>query len=274
MDIRDILCCPKCKSKLSDDLVCSCGHKGVFKNGLYYLLDQENPTYNECEKEKTAWINVFKDLGMYFTGEWQFELPEKYYKAPKEHLDYLLGVEDLNGKVVLDIGACLGWAEAYILNTKYPNANLIALDCNDDPIMGLGRTAAYKEKFNIDFDCVISDMLNLPFKEDSIDIIFTLDALHHASDLSLLSNQVYKILKPGGRFYALNEAYRPEDITEKDYINKYKHLMSKEIEFGVHEFRPSINEYITAGAKLNLQLKSTSETKLGHLSGIVLFGEK
>ena len=174
---------------------------------------------------------------------------KKSIPKAKNHIDTFQRVEDLNDKICVDLGASVGWVEPYILKT-YPRATLIALEANDDPLCGLGRSHALKQHYGVDFVSLVADMHHIPLLESTVDLVFSVDALHHFRDLKAVFAEVARVLKPGGRFYGLNEPDRPEGTDEKEYVAPFAEI---EMRHNIIERRPTRQEYETSGSELKLR---------------------
>ena len=248
--------CPTCSCDLEKDFWCSsCGFKGYIKNDLLYLHSTDD-SWGKCLIEKDGWINITKERGIYIDNQDHYYLPDgkphlrDTYNESKKHIDRFLALENLDNKVCLDIGAGIGWVENYILKT-YNNAKLIALEVNDDPLMGLGRSTHLKEYFKVDYLSLIADMHNIPLANNSVDIVFSVDAIHHFRDLKSIFRQIKRVLKKNGKFYALNEPDRPEKTDESEYI---KQQIVLELKHKIIERRPTVSEYLNCGKNLDLKL--------------------
>ena len=125
-------------------------------------------------------------------------------------------VEDLQGKDVLDIGSGCGGRTAYYL-TKGAPASIIGLDisvlragvaktsvrqlCNDDRVsfmVGIGE--------------------EMPFREESFDVIMSYDVFEHVQDLPAVLNECFRVLKPGGRLLALFPPYYGPRAHHLDFV--------------------------------------------------------
>lgn len=116
---------------------------------------------------------------------------ERFFKT----LDFL----NLKGKEkVLEVGASFGWASRYFAQR---GCEVTALDVTEYMVAG----DLYFEKDNIYYDRVMSDMSQLPFKDNTFDIIFSHSVIHHCKILSTLFKEFHRVLKPGGRVVALHE---------------------------------------------------------------------
>lgn len=250
--------CPEChcgikKSWFKDIYKCKCGYMARNENGLYYL-NANNETWEVCEKEKQGWVNISKELGIYVENDDHFYLPDgrphlaEYYREAKRSIDKMLEIVNFNGKLCLDVGAGIGWVECYIL--KHVDAEFIALDCNDDPLVGLGRSDKVKQHHNVKFTSIVGDMHNIPLRDNSIDVVFTIDALHHFTNLESVLKEIHRVLKPNGVFLGVNEPWRGEHVDEKEYSMQVAPMENKH---GIIERRPTVDEYKKAGRLLGLR---------------------
>ena len=106
------------------------------------------------------------------------------------------GLKDLTSKVVLDLGCGPG---RFIEVARNKGALVIGLDYS------IAVEAAHKNFESDENVCIIqADAMNLPLKENSIDIAFSIGVLHHTPDPSNGVKEIYKILKPNGGWFALS----------------------------------------------------------------------
>jgi SAM-dependent methyltransferase len=270
--------CPMCRSSLNSDLSCSrCEFVGYKKNEMTYL-HRDDDSWGRCIVERDGWINRTKEICLYVENSDHFFLPDRrphlkeVYTESKTHIDAFQRVEDLNDKICLDLGASVGWVEPYVLAT-HPMATLIALEVNDDPLCGLGRSQALKRHYGIDFVSLVADMHHIPILEGTVDFVFSVDALHHFRDLKAVFAEVARVLKPGGRFYGLNEPDRPEGTDESEYITPFAEI---EMRHNIIERRPTRHEYETSGSELKLRAANQELGLIQHVdtASLILVGEK
>lgn len=65
----------------------------------------------------------------------------------------------------------------------------------------------------------VGDVRALPVADDHYDTVFTFGVLHHVVDWRAALKEVYRVLKPGGRFYAeeiLKKIYHPSILGTAD----------------------------------------------------------
>lgn len=110
---------------------------------------------------------------------------------PLEFAYYALG--DVAGKRVVDFGCGSGANTALLANR---GARLWAIDISEE-LLRLGqRRLAVSGGGEATF--IAASAHDLPFPDASIDVVFGMAILHHL-DLELVSREVRRVLKPGGR---------------------------------------------------------------------------
>src|SRR6185369_18065484 len=116
-----------------------CGYSGEVIDNLIHLHRHDN-TWDKCISEQEGWIEIHKRLGLYLDNPDHYFLPDgkphlaERNKHLKEHLDKFLEIYDVKGKVILDLGAGIGWVSNLL---ALRGANVIALECNKDIFTGL-----------------------------------------------------------------------------------------------------------------------------------------
>lgn len=221
-----------------------------------HYLHRGDESWLACALERDGWIAATKERGLYRDNDDHFYLPDgrphlaEFYRESKLHLDRFIRAEPLDGKLCLDLGASIGWVEPYLLR-HHPGATLVALEVNDDPLCGLGRSEAIKARLGVQFVSLVADMHYVPLESNSVDVVFSVDALHHFRDLDGVFQEVQRVLRPGGTFYGLNEPDRPEGVDEGDYVRSH---IEVELRHNIIERRPTIREYLEAGRCLNLMV--------------------
>lgn len=94
---------------------------------------------------------------------------------------------------ILDLGCGTGYFSKNIKN-KFPNAQYIGLD--------LSEGMAHYAKLNHGSDCqwITGDADSLPFKSNSVDLIFSSLAIQWCANLPLLMAEIQRVLSPNGCF--------------------------------------------------------------------------
>lgn len=111
---------------------------------------------------------------------------------PLEYSYHLLG--DVTGKRVVDFG-CGSGANTALLTGR--GAHVWGIDISEDLLrLGQRRLATSDRAGEATF--LAGSAHDMPFPDNSIDVVFGIAILHHL-DLDLVSREVRRVLKPGGR---------------------------------------------------------------------------
>lgn len=122
----------------------------------------------------------------------RYQRPPADTAYPLEFAYHLLG--DVTGLRIVDFG-CGSGANSVLLANR--GAHVWAVDISEDLIrLGQRRMAASGLPGGAQF--IVGSAHDLPFPDNSIDIVFGIAILHHL-DLKLVSREVHRVLKPGGR---------------------------------------------------------------------------
>jgi malonyl-CoA O-methyltransferase len=127
-------------------------------------------------------------------------------------------IADSAGMEVLDAGAGTG---RITLKLYAAGARVTALDISPDMLEILKR----KEP---NIRCVEGDMENMPFKDESFDMVFSSLALVHLKKVEPFLDECYRLLKDGGRLVLVNLHYRRAELLSdkegKYTIQGYNHF--------------------------------------------------
>jgi SAM-dependent methyltransferase len=107
----------------------------------------------------------------------------------------------LPGKV-LDIGAGNGISS---FSFAKAGCNVTALEPDLSSTVGLGAIKDLKESFNLNIDVHQAYGESIPFQNQTFDIVYGRQVLHHAQDLKQLCNEASRVLKSGGVFITTRE---------------------------------------------------------------------
>lgn len=140
---------------------------------------------------------------------------------------YMQGV-DLVGLSVLDIGCGLGGVDVYLAKARGA-ASVTGIDIVPDLIERSQRLA---QKHGVAdktaFVCV--EPGPLPFPDASFDVVTSKDSIIHIADKHALAADVFRVLKPGGRFAASDwlAGYEGEPSPEMK-----AYLVAEALDFGL-----------------------------------------
>lgn len=128
-------------------------------------------------------------------------------------------LEPIAGGRYLDLATGTGYA-AFALAERMPECSVVGVDIADEAIAVNTGTAGERGLANVTFQVV--DGTALPFADQSFDGAICRYAVHHFPDPAATLADVYRILKPGGRF-AVADAVR-NDADTTDFVNAFQAL--------------------------------------------------
>lgn len=111
---------------------------------------------------------------------------------PLEYAYHLLG--DVNGKTILDYGCGLG-DNTVLLASR--GAKVVGVDISPE-LIELAEKRLEQHNFSETTEFRIGSAHELPMEDESVDVVFGMAILHHL-DLKTSSEEVFRILKRGGR---------------------------------------------------------------------------
>lgn len=139
----------------------------------------------------------------------EYDRHEKYWDSFEQ--GYLHPYfKDLKGKTVLDAGAGTGRLSVRLHDA---GAKVTALDLS--PVM-----LAKLRKKRPGITLVEGDMQEMPFPDESFDMIVSSLAIVHLKKIEPFLEEAYRVLKNGGQFILVNIHYRKALILE-DNVGKY-----------------------------------------------------
>lgn len=104
---------------------------------------------------------------------------------------------DVKGKSIAEIGCGVSYAASVL---GYEGAAVFGCDIAFRPVLRSSYISNALGLNNVHF--IIGDGETLPFRNDSLDIVYALVSLHHM-DVLTATKEVYRVLKEGGRFIAI-----------------------------------------------------------------------
>jgi ubiquinone/menaquinone biosynthesis C-methylase UbiE len=132
-----------------------------------------------------------------------------------EYSYHLLG--DVKGKTVLDYGCGLGDNSVLLADR---GAKVIGVDISPD-LLELAEKRLAAHNFTDLAEFRVGSAHELPLEDESVDVVFGMAILHHL-DLDLSSNEVYRVLKKGGR------AIFQEPVRNSKFIKFVRNLIPYE----------------------------------------------
>jgi len=117
-----------------------------------------------------------------------------------EEVARLIGAVDLRGLAVLDIGCGAGGIDIALVRA-HGVGFVTAIDV-EDTVVGRARALVARDSLGTRIRVLKVAPGPLPFPPCSFDVVFSKDSIVHIADKHALMAEVFRVLKPGGRFIA------------------------------------------------------------------------
>lgn len=111
---------------------------------------------------------------------------------------------------VLEIGSARGFNTSY-LSRKNPNIQFVGIDLSAVFVSQAQKTT--KKLTNVAFH--VGDFQALEFESLFFNLVFEVESICHALNMTAVLSEVYRVLKPGGRFI-LFDGFRKHGFAESD----------------------------------------------------------
>jgi len=116
------------------------------------------------------------------------------------------------GEVCVDLGSGRGSDVLRLSETVGKDGFVYGIDISDGMIRKASNTANQLGISNVKF--IQSPLENINLKENLADLVISNCTINHASDKQLVWNEIYRILKSGGRF-VISDIYAMEPVPEE-----------------------------------------------------------
>lgn len=116
-----------------------------------------------------------------------------------------------SGEVCVDLGSGRGTDVLRMAEAVGPSGFVYGIDIAD-AMLETARNTATKLGFkNVSF--IKSQLENIPLPDNRVDLVISNCTINHAYDKQTVWNEIYRILKPGGRF-VVSDIYSLQDVPE------------------------------------------------------------
>ncbi len=117
-----------------------------------------------------------------------------------EEVARVIGPHDLTGLSVLDIGCGAGGIDVALV-ARHGAGYVTGIDV-EDPVLAHARALVARHGLTSRIGLVKVAPGPLPFPPATFDVVFSKDSIVHIPDKAALMAEVFRVLKPGGRFLA------------------------------------------------------------------------
>jgi phosphoethanolamine N-methyltransferase len=174
------------------------------------------PTQPSIDVMENEYGNTRK--GNAITGILEFLYGNTFMSAGgTDSVDIMLKGLSLSNKKLVDIGCGFGGADIYLAQ-KYPTT-IIGLDPVKKTIQGALKNA-HSSHLTKQLSYIHTPSLPYPLENESVDIVFSKEALLHAPNKKEIILEIFRILKPGGQLRIIDWVFgRTTSQATKDSFN-------------------------------------------------------
>lgn len=150
---------------------------------------------------------------------------ERYYSSPEyaEIKKLIARYTKSSPKKILDLGAGNGISSVAFAQDSH---EVIALEPDSSKTIGAGAIQELKEKKALSTLTVIASYAeDVDFENNSFDLVFARQSMHHANELNNFIGQASRVLKPGGILFTVRDHVidqgQLDDFLEIHPLHKY-----------------------------------------------------
>lgn len=143
------------------------------------------------------------------------------------------------GRPALDLGAGRGISSYALARDGW---QVTALEPDPSILIGAGAIRSLANASGLPIQVVSEYSEQLPFADNSFDLVNCRQVLHHARDLSQTCREIYRVLKPGGKMIATREHVISKREDLQVFLNNHPlhHLYGGENAFLLNEYTEAI----------------------------------
>lgn len=117
-----------------------------------------------------------------------------YSKYPRQCYPYVINeLSKIEFETILDLGCGTGSVLSLLLEQK-SSVHAFGLDLSDEML------AVAKQKLGEEVELMQGDAERLPYEDNSFEVVICIESFHHYPNPSKALDEVYRVLKPKGKF--------------------------------------------------------------------------
>lgn len=175
----------------------------------------------------------------------------------QEHID------ELHPQRILELGSGKGFNTIYLAK-KNKHIEFIGIDITYKHVKFAQNNSKNIE--NLHFE--LGDFHNLQFADKSFDMVFEIESVCHAHQMDIVLFEIYRVLKPGGRFISF-DGYRKVELDKLDDNLK---LATRLVEVAMAISQPwIITDWLHLAQKTGFEILSVSDLSVAIMPNLLRF---
>jgi ubiquinone/menaquinone biosynthesis C-methylase UbiE len=172
-------------------------------------------------------------------------------------------ITELCPQRVLELGSGKGFNTIYLAR-KNKDVEFIGIDITHKYV----KFAQTQSQGLANLHFVLGDFHKLNFVDESFDLVFEVESVCHAYDMSMVLSEIYRVLKPKGRFISF-DGYRKAGFDQFD--DKIK-LAARLVEVAMAISRPwLIDDWLYLAQKIGFEILSVDELSEAIMPNLLKF---
>lgn len=164
------------------------------------------------------------------------DVPLGYWVAQRHAIDHVLRSADFKpGERLVDVGSNTCWASNIFARA---GLDVVALDIATAELQGLRTADYFLETGEVFFERLLSVMYAPALANESMDYVFCCEVLHHndRDNLRRTLRECYRLLRPGGRLFVVNEPMRFPLRPKLDHADEVAEFEGNEHVYFFHQY--------------------------------------
>ena len=215
---------------------------------------------DEKQRARDQWTHdpagaVYGRAHEFGTREFFDEVERHRYEEYASWMREVMGFDHFAGKRLLEVGCGMG---TDLLQFARGGANVTGVDLTPRSVE---TSRHHLELYGQSGDFALSDAENLPFTDQSFDVVYSNGVLHHTPDTARAIGEVHRVLRPGGLarvmlYHRHSWNYWFEILLHRGLLRGHllrgetaEDIMSRYVEVNEGEGRPLVKVYSRAQAR-------------------------
>ncbi len=206
------------------------------------------------------------------TREFFDEVERHRYHEYAPWMPEIMGFREFAGARLLEVGCGMG---TDLLQFARGGAKVTGVDLTPRSIQ---ISRQHLDVYGAGGDFAISDGENLPFADESFDVVYSNGVLHHTPDTAGAVREVHRVLRPGGQarvmlYHRGSAAYWGDIILRHGVLNgellrgySPEEIMSRHVEFNESGGRPLVKAYSRGEARQLFSMFSEAKVQVEQLT--------